>query len=212
MQTIAFSGFSALFIGMMFTVLLMLVAPLVQQYFPNLFVHNPNILSASLLTISPACNTALPGITKVWGALAGDVSAIPAIGASHTISTDITMVATKYFVPIKIDAERSMFEEPMTGSRKAKYYNPKLTMEIAGEDGASLAALADVGGCGYVFIVQFTDGTQKVVGSTTTPLEVDNNDFKTGTLGSTDLKGTSLIFSGFTAVKAAIYTGDVPLA
>jgi len=212
MMPIAFSAFTALFYGLLFTAVLMLVAPLVQQYLPNLFMHNPNMLSASLVTVSPACNTAVAGITKVWGALASDIDTIPAIGSTHTISTDITMNASKYFVPIKIWGEQSMFEEPMAGPRGGKIYNPKATLKIKGIDGASQAALADVNGCGYVLIIEYVDGTRIVAGTKDTPLEVDNNDLKSGMLGGGDLKGTDLIFSGFAITKAPFYTGDMPIA
>lgn len=208
MQTIAFS---ALIYSLLLLAFSMIAAPLVQKYLPQLFVHNPNMLACSVGAITAPCGANPNGIEKLYVGAAANAT-IPAVTANiHTIGSNITMATDTYFYEIPIVRETWTFTEALTGPVDGQYYLQEVMGEIRGETGAQLAALENLTGSKVVLIVQFKNGNKKVIGTETNPLDLTQNDFKSGAQGSTDRLGTTIKFTGYSGTKAPLYTGTIPL-
>lgn len=116
--------------------------------------------TAALAAIPRDYCPAKPGNKKLYIANIGDVSAIPAVGAgTRTITTDITMVATKLFYLWEFARTACKHTENSQGNGLVE---GNIEVFLSKDDDAKRAQMADMDGKHFHVLVEDGNGTIKL--------------------------------------------------
>lgn len=158
-------------------------------------------------TIDAPCGANPGGIAKVYIAAVGSVDVIPAATtATHSIDTDITMIATKKFHRVDNTAEVGEYNEALTGEIDAQFLNRVLTLTVPGMNQDNVAKFQGMLGGKFIAIVVYVDGQKRVIGDKTNPLKLRKSDHASGKAGGTDRRGHTFELYSPGANYAYFYT------
>lgn len=167
---------------------------------------------AGLATIAKECAQHALGLSSsIEIAEACDIASIPdATASSHTIATDIVMVATKTFFQWKIGETEAEFNATSIGGKGNQTFRNVLTIFLPLSRDAVDHVINEI--LNGEFVIRFGDrnGAKRLLGNANSPAmiaeggvsEVINNDQNGVTITFENVGATPYFYSGATALPA----------
>ena len=167
---------------------------------------------ADIEGIGATCETNAPGLVEAYWALLQDVSTIPAPDPdTNTISSDITMAATKTFFTVGFSRNKGEFRYDIQGEIDARSWFHEIELFLAKQRDSVVHQLFNVTNADLIFIVKDKNGQQWLLGDLENPMNLNTAPGTTGK-GGTDVNGTTATWRVDTIPHTPyLYDGVVPL-
>lgn len=156
------------------------------------------------------CEVNSPGLTDIYYALQDEVSAIPAVDAgTNQVSTDLTMVATKFFKKLEFSDESGIMREGAQGEIDGKSFFQEIEAFVPKIRDAVHVALKNAINAKMILIVVDDNANQWIIGDLQKPARLQTADGETGA-GGTDRNGIPFVFRvNSISHPPYLYTGTI---
>lgn len=143
--------------------------------------------------------------TKLHVVCVDDVVSIPAPSVDHTVTTDISMVATKVFTPWTFSKTNNNYVAEPQGEGDSKYWLTKVTVFFPKITPKTTKTLNGVANGEYIVIIKDKNGHNRIIGKVGDGASISVGE------QTNDVNGYPVTLEWETSELPLFYTGVIPV-